>query len=828
VIEVRLLGGFEIREDRAPLAPTALRRRRPTDLLKLIASSPRRALTREEAMEALWPGKDPESAANNLHRALHDLRQMFKASCVVLEKGVVRLTEETRTDVEEFERCAQSNDPDLLLNGLELYRGHLCPDDPYSEWLDQRRRELKQRFIDCAFKIARRCFAGGQDAGVIDVLRRLLALEPAEEEAHCLMMRALTRSGRRHDALRQFDALVQALKEASDAEPAAESRALYERIARGEVETANPSAPKGWSRLARRLLGTASPPAIHGHESALTAIDRLVREKSGVLILSGESGSGKTRLAIEAAKSFEGPLLAGAGSAANATLPFAPFDEAFFDHVRAAGRALENPIAAFRAAGDPEQEKMRLFRAVQSALDEISGGAPVFMLIDDLQWADDSSLALFHHLARITRMQPLLLVATCREEEIGPELKSLLAALSRERLAVRVALEALSFEDTRAQMIDMLDDPPSDETAKTVFALTAGNPLFTEEVVRSTVEGGQPLDGSSLPDDLVDTIRSRVERLGAEAVRLLRAASVIGSELTFRWVRATSELSSAAALDALEAAIGARLIEESETGYRFRHVLVREALYGSMTRARRVQLHALAAAVIAEEPDAPMSTLAHHWMEAEQIDRALPCMVAAGQHAMSRAGLREALDHFSRALAAMRSMKMPPSQNEFEMLCGVGQLELALSDLKTATGHLAEAAAMGDDRWRPNPEQRAGAQRLEAMARIIGGELELAERLLTSVLSEVQQGAQRADALYQLSQIRWHQGRFQEAYELAEESLQSSEACGVRESMAKSYEMLALAANSLGRWREGIRFFELCKSMAGPEQDVTGMFDAHL
>ena len=157
---------------------------------------------------------------------------------------------------------------------------------------------------------------------------------------------------------------------------------------------------------------------------------------------------------------------------------------------------------------------------------------------------------------------------------------------------------------------------PYPEVVARIYSLAKGNPFFTEELTRATEEGDV-----ALADHVLDAVRARVDRLGETVVRLLRAASVIDL-VAFRWILRASELDERSALHALEGALAGRQLEESESGYRFRHALVREALYESITPARKAQLHRAVAAAIEEEAEPVralhLADLAHHYVEGDE------------------------------------------------------------------------------------------------------------------------------------------------------------------------------------------------------------------
>src|SRR5512138_216408 len=134
-LRLYLLGRFEVVRDDAPIPAHAWRRRRPADLLKLVALSPGRTLSREAAIEALWPDKDPASGANNLHRALYDLRQILGGRFVDIDRGHVVLRHDVWIDVEAFERAVAEGGRDAWRAAVALYGGDLSPEDPEAPWL---------------------------------------------------------------------------------------------------------------------------------------------------------------------------------------------------------------------------------------------------------------------------------------------------------------------------------------------------------------------------------------------------------------------------------------------------------------------------------------------------------------------------------------------------------------------------------------------------------------------------------------------------------------------------------------------------------------------
>jgi DNA-binding SARP family transcriptional activator/pimeloyl-ACP methyl ester carboxylesterase len=235
-VDVRLLGGFDVRIDRGPIDAVAMRRRDPTQLVKLLALAPGRRLHREQVIDALWPDARPDRVGNRLHKAAHFVRQAtgYPGSVVLAGETVALFPDdEVVVDVVEFERLAAQADDDAARDAaLDLYAGDLLPFDPYEDWAFHVRQRLQLRHRE----LLRR-------AGRFD---RLVALDPTDEDGHVGLMRGLLAAGDRTGVLRQFDVLVAVLERELGVGPSVEARAVRDLALgadRGE-------APPGLARAA--------------------------------------------------------------------------------------------------------------------------------------------------------------------------------------------------------------------------------------------------------------------------------------------------------------------------------------------------------------------------------------------------------------------------------------------------------------------------------------------------------------------------------------------------------------------------------------------------
>lgn len=605
-------------------------------------------------------------------------------------------------------------------------------------------------------------------------------------------------------------------------------------------------------RINRRLTGASQLPPMYGREKFLetvaNAVRRLIESESdaaagSVLLISGEPGTGKSRLVAalaERAGKAGALVLVGAASELSNRLPYAPFVEAWAEHVQASGRpAADNPFASFEPAPERMQENtLRLFQAVESAIFRSSGDGPAVVIVEDLHWADDSSLRLFHELHLRAATRPLLLVGTYRDSDVSSQgtLHSLLVNLKRQRLVQRLRLEPLSASETYAQIEALAGSDSESDFAKRVYEMSGGNPLFTEEIVLDAIERGDPAGSVAIPESLADVVDERVTRLGDVAESLLRTASVVGESFRFEWIRDASELDEAQAVDALEASLGSGLLEEEEERYRFRHALVRDAIYGGLSRVRRKTLHgAIANAIRDLEPEVDASgrdgLLAHHFQAAGRPLEALPHLMAAGRFAMSRTGFAEARGLYESALAILVAHGETSGLRQFRLLSGLGSINLSLSNLDASRDYFETAAALPatEDGWSLTPERRARMLRLAAVVLITAGDLARADELLSDALSLLPEGSHELPAvLYHVAQLRWSEGKHEEAYKIAERVVVEAEKADDPEAVAKGYEMLALACHSMGQWREGIEFVEKRKEIVGDAVDVAEAFDAHL
>jgi DNA-binding SARP family transcriptional activator len=830
-LRLYLLGRFEAVRSDAPIPAHAWRRRRPADLLKLVALAPGRRVAREQAVDTLWPEKDPASGANNLHRALYDLRQILGGRFVDIEHGELTLRGDVWVDVDAFEQAVSQGGREGWTQAVALYRGDLAPEDRDAAWLEPRRLALRARFVEAALPLARAAAADGDAQLAVPLLRRLVEAQPAVEEAHCLLMRLLAASGRRAEALRQSDACEVILRAAGFG-PSEELRALRAAIQRGEGGPPRTRpALDGARRAARRLLGTTEPAPVRGRGPMLLILEALVEQGAGAIVLLGERGVGKTRLAVEGARLAQArgaTVLCGIGG----TLPGAPyalFADAFREEarVRPAG---PDPLAAPVPAGVAGEEVRRaVFDGVEAALRALADGRPAFLLLDDLHAADESSLNLLHFLARRARDLRLMVVATVSEEAIhaGTPIQTALAHLDCGRLARGIRVPRLSLAATREQVADLCGGPIDEAALAQIYRMTDGTPLLVEELVRARVDARE-----TLPADPAAAIRGRAARLGADAEALLAAAAVAGTRFDFEPARLVSGIGAHEAAAALGACLDAKLVDEDGAGYRFHHAMVRDALYDGLEPARRAALHAAVADALeslagAHEP--PSEAIAFHRRRAGQEQRALRHLVAAGHRAAARAGLREALAFYSAALEVWARERPPDRAGRLELLEAAGRVQLALGELGGAARSFAEAARLRDEAGAlPDPSLRARAHRLAALALASAGQLAPAHgEIAEGVAAEEEAGGDGLAPLLHLeAQLLLHEGRRAEAEAAAEACAGAAERAGDPDLRARGADLAAIARAAAG---EPLRPVDAAG--AGPRlQDGAPehLFDVHL
>jgi DNA-binding SARP family transcriptional activator len=291
-VEVRLLGGFEVRVDGDEVPASAWTHGRARDLVKLLALAPGHRLPRDRVLDELWPQLEPGAALANLHKAAHHGRRALgHPDGVVLNGGVVMLAPEAQvdTDVESFEASSD----------LELYVGALLPDDPYAPWAEARRRSLHERYLE-----------GLRRAGRWE---ELAAEDAADEAAQLAVMRARFAAGDRPAALRAFERLSTALEELG-LRPSVETLALHARIAGGaaldkalaavELELAEAPVAERALLLATRAdllmaIGDRGAPAAYAEAAAAAGPEGMALRirQAWAQLAGGDAGAARATLA---------------------------------------------------------------------------------------------------------------------------------------------------------------------------------------------------------------------------------------------------------------------------------------------------------------------------------------------------------------------------------------------------------------------------------------------------------------------------------------------------------------------------------------------------
>jgi DNA-binding CsgD family transcriptional regulator len=513
-----------------------------------------------------------------------------------------------------------------------------------------------------------------------------------------------------------------------------------------------------------------------GRVRELSALRQARTETAGdsrrVLLIAGEAGVGKSRLLSEAAAEARAAgwqVLLGHAYDSEGMPPYLPFIEALGDYIRACpedalreqtgagGAQLARLVPVLRQrlpdlpAGDSLDtagERYRLFEAVSDFLLAAADAAPagLILMLDDLHWADESTLLLLEHVARQPVRSSLLLVASFRDDEASAAspLGRTLEQLARMRVSQRLDLRRLD----PAEVADLLatlgrPDPPR-ALVEAVYRETEGNAFFVQEVFEHLQDEGRlfdsagawrrtiELDEASVPRSVRLVLERRLDRLSEESRRILTVAAVLGRVFEFDLLRVLSDVPEDAALEALETAERAGLLTADARGQvTFAHELIRQTLLGSLSQLRLRRLHLRAAeaieAVHAADIGSFVSELAGHLRRAGPAggdEKAFEYTMRAAETAAEAFAWEEAVRHYEWCLGVHQAGHAPADTDEALLLAALGRARTFAGQHEAAREVLTAAAGLFRQRGDWSGSARATLLALRGSTPVLeGGEL---------------------------------------------------------------------------------------------------------
>jgi len=761
MVQFRLLGPLEAQDGERRVE---LGRPKQRALLAVLLVHANHVVSLDRLIEELWGEEPPPQAAaslqtyvSNLRRALDPGRPARAPSRVLVSQPpgyrlvvgagdldaarFAALAEEGRRLLGAHRAAAAAR---VLREGLALWRGPALAEVADEAFAQAERNRLEElRVAALEDRLAADLDLGGHAAAVAE-LEELAGRYPFRERLHGLLMLALYRSGRQAEALQAFADARRALADELGIDPGRWLRELEAGILRQDpgldwtpppeeepgplVPQAGGSAGEAGPALAASVTQRpqAAADELVGREDQLAALDEdLAGARGGrgrVVLVAGEPGIGKTRLAEEAARRGAAAGMGVAwgrcheGDGAPALWPWAQvLRQLAADLAPGQLAAMLGPSAAWlgqllpelaetppparpRPIADLGAARFQLNQAVAGLLRRLAEARPLLVVVDDLHWADVPSLSLLAFLAAELKDARLVVVGTYRDVEVtgGQPLAETLGALAREPVVERIPLGGLDRADVAALICATIGTRPKEPLVQAVADRCGGNPFFITELLRLlqserrlAAPDAAAAARRDIPVGVRDVLRARLARLPAQTGTFLMVAAVAGRRFDLDLVEAVTGLEDEPALDAAEAAVLAGLLLEDDRAagrYRFAHALVRETIYQDISRARRARLHARVAdallAVRGAEPE-PAAEMAYHcWQAAPVIGaaRALPHLLRAGEQAAAQLAYEAADEQFERALQLAGQLPRSPqaTDQEIHIAARLGTVRLML------------------------------------------------------------------------------------------------------------------------------------------------------
>ncbi len=852
-------------------APLRVDTRKAIALLAYLACSGR-PHGREQLAVLLWPDADDAHARATLRRTLSALNHALGGVARVRadRSGLELEAPGMDLDIRRFrellascdrhghgpeQACAACAAP--LAEAVALHRGDFLDgfalrDAPeFEDWqlaeIDVLRREQAgalQRLVEAQA-------VQGRWQAAIAGAERWLALDPLHEPAHRQLMRLHAWSGQRSAAMRQYRACVRVLDQELGVPPLDETTALYQEITEGRVAPP-PTPPTAASTPAAAVPEPDAPggPAPAPLVGRGTQWDALLAAWAGVerggrgrlVVLAGEAGIGKTRLAedfaahlvaagarVLACRCYEGERLAYGPLADGLRAALAGPEGAAWARdldphwLAEAARLLPElaplvPSSLTLPPPDSPGAQSRFLEGLRrTLLAAVHGERPGLLVLDDLHWADEATLDAIGYLAHRLDRGPLLVLAAWRGEQVprGHHLRRMVSEAQRAGTATTLPLARLD----RGSVGELVRSVAPARTAlvEELYQRTEGLPLLLVTYLAVLDGGDGPLP--ALPSGARELLQPRLERVSAAAWQLLTAAAVIGRSFDVDIVREASGRSDDEATGALEELVRLGLIHEvtgPATWYDFSHEQVRLLVYEQAGLARRRLLHRRVAQVLTgrargHATAAEAASIAHHFQLAGLDADAAEWFARAGERAAALYANREAVADYQAALALGHA---EPAR----LLLTLGDLHTLLGEYGDALADYEAAAARSEPGDLAAVEHKLGSlhhrrgdweaaeAHLEAALAALGGDAGPAATTAT---------AARARLVADRSLTAHRRGNPDQAAELAAQALELAEAAGDAAALAQCHNLVGMLATSAGDHGRARRHLELSLAAAG-------------
>ncbi|MEZ4861703.1 MAG: AAA family ATPase [Caldilineaceae bacterium] len=658
--------------------PLTMARTQIRALFYRLITRPQR-VTREELCFLFWPDADNGKARRNLTQLLSHLRRALPVPAVLIAtKEDVQLDPaQVWSDAAHFEQlCAHANGQRLsaLYQAVDLYRASFldgvtltdCPE--FEEWVAGERRYFEQHYLNALATLVEDAASQHDYSKAIHLAQRYLQVDELAEDIHRQLIQYHAALGDLHAVRRQYEQCTLILDRELGVDPLPETQAAYRAALAGESAPATPTP-------AQPLGPTAAPDRLPlvGRDTELQRLQQAFRRaqtgETQVTLVVGEAGIGKSRLlqTFVAQVQSQALVLTGAGYPGEQSIPYQPLIDALRPALAtiAAARTIAptwlaeaalllpelyslRPELAHVTPDGSESARGRLFAALCHLLLGLTNGGActVLLCLDDLHWADATTIDWLCYLAQHAAGHRLLVLGSYQCAEAAP-LAELRHLLDRRRLLCEIVLTPLPAAAVGAMAHQQLGYAIAADLTTHLYQTTGGNPLFVSETLKLlTEQTPAPIilaDLQALPlrATMQATVQRRLAQLAPATRQILEAAAVLRRNFDFNLLWHTAGRPELETSDALDELVARGLLEAQEENFAFHHELVAAVVYQQLSHWRRRLLHRRAAVVLESQAvgrrlasdsqqTAHLATLVHHFTQAYETEKAAAYRLLAG------------------------------------------------------------------------------------------------------------------------------------------------------------------------------------------------------